>query len=577
MLVKKLKYLLKISTKILIVIFLLQINGGLLIAHETGEEHPHTIKDTDLDGISDEAEINKYNTNPSLADTDGDGVLDVQEIADDTNPSDAKSSVLYEKEQLSKTLFQRSTPIMWLVGRISGVAAFIMFTLVICAGLLMTSKLLLKFPFMSAPNALETHSFNATFIGLGLLVVHIVALMLDETVKLKIQEVFVPMLLQRDFKSALGYDLTVGVALGIIAMYLALLLVITSQLRSKIVSVKIWRMIHYSSFLFFILFVAHGFFTGTDSQEPWMKAMYIGAVILVVFLLLLRIFGKKYFLPTRPAQPAQQTVVNKTVQTHPTQIPQTELPKPKKHTAKLKTKVQQNNRVVEVNVEFGNDDEMKFIAGQFVSLKVGENTFRSYSISSDARKTKKYSMLIENKHVGIGSNYINQLKEGDTMEFVGPSGRFILPKNPTFKINFIATGTGVAPILSMLQQLMDMNYQYPVRLYFGVYCADDLLKKDFLDLCEKTLKDFRYILCFENELTESDKKDNHIKRGLVTKLIDLEDTSNAIFGICGHPNMCADMKQILLDKNVSESNIFHEKFSVAAKQPVKRPDPKDNL
>lgn len=570
MLVKKLKYLLKISAKLLIVIFLLQVNGGLLLSHETGEEHPHTVKDTDLDGISDEAEINQYNTNPSSPDTDGDGVLDVQEIADDTNPSDAESSVLYEKEQLSKTLFQRSTPVMWLIGRISGVAAFIMFTLVICAGLLMTSKLLIKFPFMSAPNALETHSFNATFIGLGLLVVHIVALMLDDTVKLKIQEVFIPMLLQRDFRSALGYDLTVGVALGVVAMYLALILVVTSQLRRKIVSVRIWRMIHYSSFLFFILFVAHGFFTGTDSQEPWMKAMYIGSVILVLFLLMLRIFGKKYFLPKRPTQPTQQPPLDKPLQISPVQIPQSELPKPKKHTAKLKSKVQQNNRVVEVNVEFENDDEMKFIAGQFVSLKVGENTFRSYSISSDAGKTKKYSMLIENKHVGIGSNFINQLKEGDTMEFVGPSGRFILPKNPTFKINFIATGTGVAPILSMLQQLIDLNYQYPVRLYFGVYCADDLLKKDFLDSCEKNLKDFKYTLCFENELTESDKKDQHIKHGLVTKLIDLEDISNAIFGICGHPNMCADMKQTLIDKKVSETNIFHEKFSVAAKQPIKK-------
>ncbi len=50
------------------------------------------VKDTDLDGLSDQSEISIYHTDPNLFDTDGDGIGDGQEILDGTNPLDPKSS-----------------------------------------------------------------------------------------------------------------------------------------------------------------------------------------------------------------------------------------------------------------------------------------------------------------------------------------------------------------------------------------------------------------------------------------------------------------------------------------------------
>ena len=279
-------------------------------------------KDTDLDGISDKAEIEVYHTDPTKIDTDGDTVLDYREILDKTDPLDPKSN----KIEIAKKLAEK-TPILWYVGRMSGIAAFIMFTLVICSGLLMTSKILLKFKFASVPEVMDGHQFNATFIAFSFVVLHIFSFILDDYFKLKIYEAFVPFLLKRDLNSALGFNISIPVSLGIIAFYLSLLLIITSQFRNKIISAKTWRLIHYSSFLFYIVFFVHGVLSGTDSKYPWMIAIYIISFVLVFSLVLLRIFGKQYFLPRRitnvqaPVQPKVESPTQEstpsTVQTEP--------------------------------------------------------------------------------------------------------------------------------------------------------------------------------------------------------------------------------------------------------------------
>ena len=252
-------------------------------------------QDTDLDGLSDQAETEIYNTNINNSDTDLDGVLDYQEIIDQTNPNNPESNKINSMKPTS-TLLETGNPVLWYVGRVAGIGAFIMFTFVVWFGLIMTSKFLLKFPILSAPNALEAHSFNASFIAFTLLVIHFVSFMFDDIIKLNLLEVLIPFYAHREIKTSMGYNIDIPMALGIIAFYLSAVLITTSRLRAKVVPVKIWRSIHYASFAFYLIFWFHGLFTGSDSNEVWMRLIYSISMSVTVLLVLTRIFMKKYFI-----------------------------------------------------------------------------------------------------------------------------------------------------------------------------------------------------------------------------------------------------------------------------------------
>jgi DMSO/TMAO reductase YedYZ heme-binding membrane subunit len=262
--------------------------------------------DSDFDGITNDAEINIYKTNPDKADTDGDGVLDYKEILEKTDPNNKYSSSIQNAKENSAEIISTRDPITWYVARITGIAAFIMFTFVISFGLLMSSKALIKFRKIGPATALEFHQFVG-LLSILMVVVHFSSFFIDDVLRLTPFQALVPFQIQTGLKSTLGYDLNLVVAFGISAFYLGIVLVITSFYRGKIVSTKIWRTIHYMSFLFYVLFLAHGFFTGSDSNEWWMRAIYLTSIVAVLSLLMLRIFSRKLFFPKRPA-PASNTL-----------------------------------------------------------------------------------------------------------------------------------------------------------------------------------------------------------------------------------------------------------------------------
>jgi sulfoxide reductase heme-binding subunit YedZ len=263
----------------------------------------NTLKDTDFDGISDESEISLYNTDINAPDSDGDGVLDYQEVLDRTDPNDPASNKV---QQLKiARLGDKDYPLMWTIGKTAGVASFIMFTAVIIMGLTMTSKILLKYRIIPPPDIMESHSFTATFIAFLLIIIHFGSFLFDDFIGLTLNEALIPFLFKRNVVSGLDYNLTIPVGLGIIAFYIGALLLVSSHLRNKVVPAKLWRVLHYSSFLFYITFLVHSFMSGSDSDQLWLQLIYIGSLVLVIPLILLRIFAKSIFLP-KPAKKVQK-------------------------------------------------------------------------------------------------------------------------------------------------------------------------------------------------------------------------------------------------------------------------------
>ena len=110
-------------------------------------------------------------------------------------------------------------------------------------------------------------------------------------------------------------------------------------------------------------------------------------------------------------------------------------------------------------------------------MKDKRGTFnRSYSIATG--NTNSFTLTIKILPQWRGWAFINTLKENAKIEFFGPEWSFILQKNTKPKV-FIATGTGLAPMIAMLENTPE-NIQKTVIFwvrYESDFYYQDVLKK----------------------------------------------------------------------------------------------------
>ncbi|MEK7549925.1 MAG: hypothetical protein AAB519_03010 [Patescibacteria group bacterium] len=248
------------------------------------------IKDTDVDGLTDQAEQEIYSTSPEEYDTDYDGISDGQEVLAGTNP-------LITEINQPKGLSSPETPLAWYIGRASGILAFILLTIVVVNGLLISTRLVSHF-FPPALNY-EVHRFVA-WAALLATIGHFASFTFDKYLHLTWIEALIPFVLRRDFTSLLGINLSWSIGIGTLAFYMIATLIITSELKNKFISLKKWRSLHYMSFVAYLLFLGHGIFAGSDSTAWWMIWIYSLSGTLVLTLTATRIFlaiKKKPLIP----------------------------------------------------------------------------------------------------------------------------------------------------------------------------------------------------------------------------------------------------------------------------------------
>ena len=126
----------------------------------------------------------------------------------------------------------------------------------------------------------------------------------------------------------------------------------------------------------------------------------------------------------------------------------------------------------------------EFEAGQWINvvmpLASGELR-RSYSIASAPDGSPRFELAITHVQGGPGSSYLHALEPGASLEIVGPQGFFTRPLATATPSLFVATGTGVTPLRSMLHAAVAAKHTAPICLLFGVRTERDLLYREELE------------------------------------------------------------------------------------------------
>lgn len=196
--------------------------------------------------------------------------------------------------------------------------------------------------------------------------------------------------------------------------------------------------------------------------------------------------------------------------------------------------------------------KLEFKAGQFIILNVpksGATVKRAYSIASAPHEPGAVELSVQKVESGIASTYFWALREGDTVSLSGPHGNFLLKEPYDYDPVFIATGTGVAPLRSMIKYLFHVNMLRDIWLFFGCRYEHSILYETEFRSLAGFKRNFHYIP------TVSRPKDWHGEVGHVQQTFQkhLTDFTNKELYLCGWTqvikSVCADLESYGVPKS----------------------------
>jgi|APSaa5957512535_1039671.scaffolds.fasta_scaffold41664_2 NAD(P)H-flavin reductase len=208
-------------------------------------------------------------------------------------------------------------------------------------------------------------------------------------------------------------------------------------------------------------------------------------------------------------------------------------------------------------------NDFDFKAGQFIMMsleKDGASIKRPFSIVSTPSKKDYLEFCIKIVPEGKGSEIIQNLKQDDQITLTGPLGKFTLdPTSKEVDIIFIATGTGISALKSIIEDTLEKGHKKKIILLKGFRHEEHILyDKEFKELKSKYPN-----LEFYNIISQPKSKDpKNLNQGHVQDFIEKLAMKNKEehFYLCGLSKMIEDVREKLKKLGIKEEAIFYEKY-----------------
>ncbi len=212
-------------------------------------------------------------------------------------------------------------------------------------------------------------------------------------------------------------------------------------------------------------------------------------------------------------------------------------------------------------------ETFEFESGQYITVKlpVGDSEIRrAYSISS---KPGGNTITIGVKKVpgGTFSVYANDtLKEGDVLEVMPPQGRFVFESaGPARHIMAFAAGSGITPIMSIIQTALESNSENHVVLVYGNQSKEEAMYYDALQALSKQYNDRFKVYYTFSRAQEEDCMFGRIEKSTVNFIARNKHKSLNVenYYLCGPFEMIEAVTNALTENGVPQDQIHHELFT----------------
>lgn len=216
--------------------------------------------------------------------------------------------------------------------------------------------------------------------------------------------------------------------------------------------------------------------------------------------------------------------------------------------------------VISVRLRLPPNEQLRYLPGQYINIIARNGHRRSYSIANIPAEDGKIQLFIKRIEGGMLSHYwFAEAKVNDLLRLEGPCGTFFLRELRESTVVLLATGTGIAPVKAMLEEMALRAVQYAQKrivLYWGVRSEVDLywrpafpaLQVEFVPVLSRPLRGWGVAHGYVQEvLAKSD--------------IDFKD---AVIYACGSEQMINDAAAIAEERGLVAGKFLSDAFVSSA-------------
>lgn len=239
------------------------------------------------------------------------------------------------------------------------------------------------------------------------------------------------------------------------------------------------------------------------------------------------------------------------------------IPKPTTRRGRLVDAVKLSASAVHLVIEAGNAPFV-FEPGQYVSVSLdtgAETINRYYSIASAPNGSNQFELCVrESAEKPAMLAHLERMRLPGSLAIWGPAGVLTLRQPPRESL-FVATGTGIAPMRSMLHALFGDTggaSKPPSTLLFGARTPKDIYYADEFRAMEQTHTSFRFC----PTLTCPPPQWNGCRGRVLAHLADClnERSGDVDVYLCGHKEMVGDVRNYLSAAGLEADAVIYEKY-----------------
>jgi len=195
---------------------------------------------------------------------------------------------------------------------------------------------------------------------------------------------------------------------------------------------------------------------------------------------------------------------------------------------------------------FETSPDFSFLSGQFVMVtlsdEAGQAVRRAFSIASPPSQKGSIDLCIKILPEGRLSSHLGKLAPKQSVQMEGPYGKFTLEPSHPSEVVFIAAGTGIAPIRSMLIDLLERGHKGQITLIFGFHGSNDYIYQQEIESLAKKHKNVQVVPICSTPESSWNCKVGHVQDVIVERY---PDGSDIDVYLCGPPKMVSETVAVL--------------------------------